>query len=817
MKFTTLRKRPVRAQSAPKSRNSPPTTPEQSRVLDRAFTALSHTAESVSALGKKRPTSADVKDTVHYTPDKLTGAVGSAASAMGHAASALGHAGSSAISAAAHATSAPAKAVGSAMLHPMRTLSNAEQKAIVIQKRVRTWMTKKRLPAEEVDARTARTRWFSPKAGWPLEMEWYKMASAPPLLMPTASDAPALFEARIAPIGELRIEVLEASGLRISDFGSDTPDAYAVIIFEGAAARTNVINNSTAPQWHHESPRAFALPVRFPYSNAYVAIKDDDYPDPDDDLGRVILELGNLVPGTEYDAWYPLQINTLKDVRPGRNGHVRLRVSLTCPSERARLLRYVNPAMPPEMVVPFIKHTHLRDSQFAYRGKAPSTHFAWSIMREYLNEIDAIADKIIDNAIESVCDLLFWRRSAAVQSALVCVSWQLLMSYQRFLSACPFLVCMFYLTSSYVHSIRQPTAAIALRPNAFTLLFSSLAKNRQPEPLQVDALGDAGDASEGGRGNDDGDDNNAKGVLPRLKKRFGIAPRGSLQEIVEHLQEKMDDDVQEMIDDMSEENDSKRGRVAMLLHAFNPLHAAREIRHGEWTNPLELDALAMARALNPLDAFLGPVQAKLGKVMTHLRYAQRLLSWHDRAVTLWLYLALVVLTAVMVLIPWTLVFRLAGLALFGPHMHLVGRRLDKRQAAAIDKELAFERADAKGKHKMVEVARAQIYTAALARVEEARQTLNKRTAAEKERDELIGHGKHNLILRPSRTSSRIKDPSEADPRRSRAYPLPKEEDAMVAVKEEDAMVAVKEEEAMAAVKEEEATAAVKEEEATAAA
>ena len=56
---------------------------------------------------------------------------------------------------------------------------------------------------------------------------------------------------------------------------------------------------------------------------------------------------------------------------------------------------------------------------------------------------------------------------------------------------------------------------------------------------------------------------NVIGLWPRLKKRFGIAPRGSLQEIVEHLQEKMDDDVQEMIDDMSEENDSKRGRVAM--------------------------------------------------------------------------------------------------------------------------------------------------------------------------------------------------------------------------------------------------------------
>ena len=86
-----------------------------------------------------------------------------------------------------------------------------------------------------------------------------------------------------------------------------------------------------------------------------------------DDLGRVVIQLATLTPGTEYDAWYPLQTHSISDAA-GKRGHLRLRLSLRFASPRKALLRYVTPPSPPEFIVPFTKKAHLRHTRFAYKG-----------------------------------------------------------------------------------------------------------------------------------------------------------------------------------------------------------------------------------------------------------------------------------------------------------------------------------------------------------------------------------------------------------------------------------------------------------------
>ena len=122
---------------------------------------------------------------------------------------------------------------------------------------------------------------------------------------PTAAEEPCLFPELLGKgseevLGELRVEILEAERLPKMD-GVGTCDPYAVVVFEGCAARTLAVRGKASdrqrPRWGSEAARAFRFPVRCPYSCLYVALKDaddllgNDGLDPDDDIGRVTLPL----------------------------------------------------------------------------------------------------------------------------------------------------------------------------------------------------------------------------------------------------------------------------------------------------------------------------------------------------------------------------------------------------------------------------------------------------------------------------------------------------------------------------------------------
>ena len=125
-------------------------------------------------------------------------------------------------------------------------------------------------------------------------------------------------------VGELRVEVLEASGLPNLDTLSQT-DAYVLVLIEGIAARTCTIDDDLDPKWHAESPRAFRLPITCASSSLFVGVFDDDSGsslgalDDDDPIGRVVIQPCNLRPHTAIDAWWPLAHQAVGE-RPGERG-----------------------------------------------------------------------------------------------------------------------------------------------------------------------------------------------------------------------------------------------------------------------------------------------------------------------------------------------------------------------------------------------------------------------------------------------------------------------------------------------------------------
>ena len=154
-------------------------------------------------------------------------------------------------------------------------------------------------------------------------------------------------------IGELCVEVLEAERLPKMDSGFGSADPYAIVLFEGTAARTSTIKQSRSPQWTCGTARAFRFPVRCPYSCVYVALKDEDVVGSNEVIGRVIIELGSLYARTQYDCWLPLARSNLR--HPGRMGAVRLRYSVCFHSNRERILGYVRPPSQPTFFMRFLK------------------------------------------------------------------------------------------------------------------------------------------------------------------------------------------------------------------------------------------------------------------------------------------------------------------------------------------------------------------------------------------------------------------------------------------------------------------------------
>ena len=141
------------------------------------------------------------------------------------------------------------------------------------------------VPMERVDAPTPEALWFTPRGGWPVIPAHGRKLSRPgedatptatptaaaaattttttpptvrepppPLLMPTAAEAAPLYEHEEGALGELRVEVLQAEGLKGTNLSKlnlrgvgATSDPYALLMVEGFAARTSTVAANDAP------------------------------------------------------------------------------------------------------------------------------------------------------------------------------------------------------------------------------------------------------------------------------------------------------------------------------------------------------------------------------------------------------------------------------------------------------------------------------------------------------------------------------------------------------------------------------------------
>ena len=156
-----------------------------------------------------------------------------------------------------------------------------------------------------------------------------------------------------------------------------------------------------------------------------------------------------------------------------------------------------------------------------------------------------------------------------------------------------------------------------------------------------------------------------------------------------------------------------------------------------------------------------------------MRTVRRVATWEDPYLTTHLYAILVVLTLVLLLIPWASVLlygaRLIGLALFGPHMHLVGNKLEANAAAKAETEARYQSGDAKTRRAMLAEAREELETDLRKRLDAAFRKRQKRTPQQKEADAFLEEHDYKLTIWPTRASGGLRFRSVPIPHRSRAY------------------------------------------------
>lgn len=638
----------------------------------------------------------------------------------------------------------------------------------------------------EVELMTPDSNWFMPKAGWPKHLlqnrkGWFE---PPKNLIPTAKEAPSCMFDGTDVIGELRIEVLEAARLKNMDlFGASDP--YALILFESYAARTNAWRATSRPTWGPDDPRAFCFPVRSPYSKIYVGVKDADNSTADDNIGRVVVELASLIEHSVYDSWLPLSYFNINP--PGKVGEIRLRYSVRFHSDRDRLMRYVSPMATPTFYVPFVDAESMHNARFVLLGKKAEIGFSMTVLKQYYVELIGAITDTRDDIKESILTLLFWDSPRSATISIVClVWWQYLVSHPQFVPASLPLLLLCHLLDRYLNSSckyaiqRQPPLSRLCAMLFFPTWIKRSPLNAVPvDRASVDGSSDQEEAKQwwNTRGP------SKKPHLAKKKSDKQQRASGTASSVAASLKvagTMVEETTMQWLASMAanwDENSELEGSFDMSLRSIldqYELEIAEEqvyaVRNDmDYQNPEK-----NLKSINPLAAYLAPVQYWLGQAIVPMRAMRRLLNWDDRILTFWAACSLVIATILLAIIPWAIVIyyslRLVGILLFGPHMYFVGKHWQKQTAEEERAEKEFQELSEAGKVELLAEHRARMMAEHKQRLDEERRDM---LEDNRQLEEYLRSNRYTMAIDTMRGSSNLKYRALPDPHRSKAYPLRK--------------------------------------------
>jgi len=190
--------------------------------------------------------------------------------------------------------------------------------------------------------------------------------------------------------------------------------------------------------------------------------------------------------------------------------------------------------------------------------------------------------------------------------------------------------------------------------------------------------------------------------------------------------------------------------------------------------------VGIADVINPLAKVLGPVQDSIGRYLVlPTRAATNLLSWEDPFATSWFCVLLFFLMICFAFIPWATIMivmlRVGGLLAFGPHMHIVGKRLNDAADVTSAAEDAFEQLSPADKEKRLKTYREDLIKAEARRIltDAARLEPNARRRLLERATFFEECGSRRVLVPSELSAARIMPGAPIDTARSRARSLVK--------------------------------------------
>jgi len=183
----------------------------------------------------------------------------------------------------------------------------------------------------------------------------------------------------------------------------------------------------------------------------------------------------------------------------------------------------------------------------------------------------------------------------------------------------------------------------------------------------------------------------------------------------------------------------------------------------------------MRFALNPLAMFLGPVQHHLAIYTPLVRRVRYAIMWNDRIFSFWLVIAVFLVTLIFTIIPWAWVIywgcRVGSLLLFGPHMHLLGRKIDDQREELREASRRYRDAGKAEKDVMVDEYREALMKDARLRIQKAEEAQDAKSERERAKHAYLHSQKYIVLNRNTRGNANIKFIASADPSRSSVHAI----------------------------------------------
>jgi Domain found in Dishevelled, Egl-10, and Pleckstrin (DEP) len=145
-------------------------------------------------------------------------------------------------------------------------------------------------------------------------------------------------------IGAVHLEILQCFGLPRRDLKKKS--AFCIIVCDRYAFKTDIMPPMPNPMLLSKHRRACVFPLYQAYSRVYLGVfAKTDGSAMDRFIGRIVLDVSRLRPGSTYDVTLPLRLSNQIYSRAKR-GAVRCRVHLQWDDERAALLSYLPKGKP---------------------------------------------------------------------------------------------------------------------------------------------------------------------------------------------------------------------------------------------------------------------------------------------------------------------------------------------------------------------------------------------------------------------------------------------------------------------------------------